>query len=146
MFRKCRALMIWLTAVMLCAQTVCTANLSACCCQTNSETDPAQLSCCQTRPAEPAQSVCCHLKARQTENGKCEFQTTGCSCSQNELPALPDRSQTALEILLHDLNLQPACFVGFSQAAITSCQIGDVAVTFPHSQRYAQVLYCVALI
>ncbi|QDT92666.1 hypothetical protein Pan161_43340 [Gimesia algae] len=146
MFRQCRTLMIWMTAFMLCAQTVCPASLSTCCCRTNSETDQTELGCCQAGSAQPVQKACCNPTARQTENVSGEFHTAGCSCGQNELPALPGQSRHIQETLLQDLNLQLASFVDFSQAAEPSCQFYDVAVSSHHSQKYAQVLFCVALI
>lgn len=146
MFRQCRVLMIWMTAFMLCAQTVTPASLSTCRCGMNRKTDQTERVCCQSRSAKPVRKACCNLNHRQSENGNDEFHTAGCSCSQNELPALPDRSQSAQETLLQDFALQPACIPGNSPAAKTTRPICGSAVATHHSQKYAQVVYCVSLI
>jgi len=146
MFRQCRTLMIWMTAFMLCAQTVAPASVSSCRCGMNRETDQTERVCCQTRAAKPVCKACCHLNDRQAENRNDEFHTAGCSCSQDELPALPDQSQTAQETLLQNFALQCPAILGISSTAKTTRPVCDTTVAAHHSHRYAQVLYCVSLI
>lgn len=146
MFRQLRLLMIWMTAFMLCAQVVYPASLSACCCRMNSETGHTGRVCCLTSVAKPARKACCNLNTRQTEKVNSEFHAPGCSCGQSDSPALPDRSQHAQETLLLDLNLQLGSFMNSSQETKPSSQYDGVVISSHHSQKYAQVLYCVALI
>ncbi|EDL62062.1 hypothetical protein [Gimesia maris] len=146
MFRQSRVLMIWMTAFMLCAQTVFPASLSTCRCGMNGESDQPERVCCRSHAAKPVQKACCHLTQRQTENRNDEFHTAGCSCSQDEQPALPDRSQSAQESLLQHFALQPSFLLGISPAAQTTRLLSDTTVAAHHSQKYAQVLYCVSLI
>ncbi|WP_417385872.1 hypothetical protein [Gimesia sp.] len=146
MFRQCRTLMIWMTAFMLCSQTVSQASLSSCRCGINRQSDQTERICCQSHAAKPVQKACCHLTERQAENRNDEFHTAGCSCSQDEQPALPDRSPSAQESLLQNFALQPSFILGIAPAAPTTRLFCDSTVAAHHSQRYAQVLYCVSLI